>query len=492
VVAPAAGELRAAVRRTAFLIQDGVLVGSAVATFDSLGLLDGKPYQTGGLPGTGYIHAAWHCLAAVGWVEPAPAQAWTDRGLNALRHRERLVAGGEFLARFGSNSVDCWARPWDAATEEAFDLLLGDHEQWRAGADTNDPLRAYLDGALVVPAVLFLRENGDLRRPEGAFARLFSLIEWLDADGRWSELGEASLEYADHCGLAGSYLPMLSRLPQLFRGELVVEPGDDEWHCQRRLNVEASGAAHRKYFTDADSIFRGIFAETTRPSYIADMGCGDGSWLAHLHGLLGDDIRYVGIDLSSVALAKTREVLIAAGVRDPLLLLGDVTEPGALRAQLADHGLAMEDGLHIRSFIDHNRTYRGGDPDDHVLGWSSGVYLAPGGSPLTAAELESDLVVHLRRWRRHVGRFGMVLIEAHSVDPRTARDHVGVTHAAALDTYHAMSHQYLVEYDAFLNCCRLAGLEPAGGLERRYPRSKPFVAISANQFTPIGPSAFRA
>ncbi|SNR59417.1 class I SAM-dependent methyltransferase [Actinomadura mexicana] len=478
-VSAEATDWRAEARRASFLFQDGVLLCMTVSAFDALGLLDGKPYDTGGLPGTGYLRAAWHCLAAVGWIEPDTAPAWTERGTEALRYRARLAAGGAFLARFDDNAPDCWTAPWDTATEAAFAALLQDHERWRADADPADPLTAYLDAALLVPAVLTLRGTGRLHRPTGDFARLFTLLGWLD-DGGWTEPGLACLDFADHCGLVGSYLPMLSRLRALFRGELVVAPGEGEWHCQRRINVEASSAAHRRYFADADSIFEEIFRRSPRPAFVADMGCGDGSWLAHLHGLLGDGVRYVGIDVSSVALDRAREVLRDADVPDPLLLIGDITDPDALRGQLAEHGLAIEDGLHIRSFLDHDRTYIGTDPRGNVPGWSSGAYIAPDGSPLSAAEVESDLVAHLERWRPHVGTYGLVVIEAHGVAPRVARHQAGATHSAALDAYHALSHQYLVEYSAFLRCCGLAGLQPVAHLERRYPKNKPFVAVSAN------------
>src|SRR2546423_739075 len=151
---------RAEARRTAFLFQDGVLLAAACFAFDALELLDGKPYGAGGLPGTGYLGAAWHCLEATGWIETDPAPAWTERGLEALRHRARLVAGGAFLARFDDNAPGCWDTPWDVATQAAFAALLRDHERWRAGADPAHPLTAYLHAA---PAVL-RRRDGVRRR----------------------------------------------------------------------------------------------------------------------------------------------------------------------------------------------------------------------------------------------------------------------------------------------------------------------------------------
>ena len=85
-----------------------------------------------------------------------------------------------------------------------------------------------------------------------------------------------------------------------------------------------------------------------------------------------------------------------------LLIPGDVTDPDRLRADLAEHGVAIKDGLHIRSFIDHERRYLGGDPASMSPGRSSGVYMNAEGAPLSGAEVERDLVAHLRRWARHV------------------------------------------------------------------------------------------
>ncbi|WP_153532853.1 class I SAM-dependent methyltransferase [Actinomadura macrotermitis] len=463
------------------------MLASAVRALDAFGLLDGAPYGKGDLPDSGYLRALWRGLAAAGWIDPAPSPAWTERGRNALRNRSRYVAGGRFLARFDDNAPDSWARPWDGPAEAAFAEALDTHETWRRTADPDAPGTVHLDAPLALPAILTLHGTGRLHRPGGDFARLFRLLGWLGPDGAWTPRGRAGLDFAGHCGLIGSYLPMLSRLEPLLRGELLVVPGDGEWHCQRRINVEASSAAHRRYFTDADPVIREIFRRRPRPAFIADTGCGDGSWLAHLHGMLGDGIRYVGIDVSPVALDRARAVLEAAGVPDPLLLPGDVTDPDALARLLTRHGLAIEDGLHIRSFIDHDRTYAGGDPASGAPGRSSGAYVSPDGAPLSPAQIESDLVRHLRRWAPHVREHGLVVLEAHSVAPRLARRHPGALHSVALDTYHALSHQYLVEHSAFLHCCRLAGLEPVGHLERRYPSGRPFVAVSLNHLVPARP-----
>lgn len=475
---------RAAARRIAFVYQDGVMIASSVRALDALGLID-DPARSHDLPDSGYRQVAWRCLSSVGWID---GTTWTAAGRDALRHRERYVAAGRFLARFTGNTPDSWSTPWDAETQAAFAAELTAHEQWRATADPADLSTVHLDGALAVPAMLSLRGTGRLHRPDGDIARLLVLLGWLDDAHHWTAHGHACLAFIDHFGLVGSYLPMLARLEPLCRGDLVVTPGDGEWHCQRELNVQASAAAHRRYFSEADRIFSEIFSRTPRPAFIADMGCGDGSWLAHLHAMFGDDIAYVGIDASQVALDYARGVLKDAGVRDPVLFVGDITNPDGLRAELASHGLAIEDGLHIRSFIDHDRTYRGDYLTDEVPGWSTGAYVAPDGRPLSAAEVESDLVAHLSRWAPHVGKHGLVVLEAHCVAPQVARRHIGALHSVAFDAYHGLSHQYPIEHSAFMRCCSLAGLQPVSYLERRYPSTRPFVAVSLNRLMPTQPA----
>ncbi|WP_412543654.1 class I SAM-dependent methyltransferase [Longispora sp. K20-0274] len=477
---------RAALRRVAFLYQDGVMLNTTVRALDALGQFD--PDGPRDLPDTGYLRAAWRCLESAGWLDHGPSLDWTDAGRAAMRHRERYVAGGRFLARFASNAPDSWAQPWDPATEVAFAAEVDAHERWRATADPDDLVTVHLDSALVLPALLTLWATGGLEHPDGDIGRLLTLLGWLDADGRWTPQGRGRLTFLEHFGLIGSYLPMLANLEQLLRGELRVTPGEDEWHVQRQINVESSAAAHQRYFADADPVFREIFSREPRPTFIADMGCGDGSWLVHLHEYLGDDIRYIGIDASPVALDTARAALLAAGIADPLLLLGDISDPAALARSLAEHGVAIEDGLHIRSFLDHDRTYVGGVVRDDVPGWSTGAYAAPDGSPLSAVEVESDLVEHFRRWTPHVGKHGLVILEVHCVAPQIARRHLGALHSVAFDSYHGMSHQYPMEYSAFMRCCQLAGLQATSYLERRYPSNKPFVAVSLNRLMPPRPA----
>ncbi|MBA2546233.1 MAG: class I SAM-dependent methyltransferase [Solirubrobacterales bacterium] len=521
---------RAAMRRMMFHSQDGVVLCLTLRGLEELGILERSLTEEVPLSelcpelteqGFAAIRAGIRTLAGQGWLEAPPSLdpattvlGWTGDGRTALAHRHRYAELGEFLSGFTDLGHDAWSRPWDTGRSEGFLALIEPAAaRWRLPAGIREPLRerivTHLNGGLVVPMMVWLRgaklisEHGPTppHDPTGEGMRLLlEALGWIGPNGDWTDRGRWAAEFARLFGMVASYLPLLARLPQLYRGELTLraEPPVDgpEWHVHRELNLSVSSIAHRRYFEEADSIFGEVFdREPVReqPRFIADMGCGDGSWLARLYELIRartlrgrrldtDPLSLVGIDTSPAALDRAGKRL--EGVDAPALLIaGDVTDPDRLKADLAGHGLAIEDGLHVRAFLDHNRRYHGteDDPSFPVPGWSSGAYIGDPGRALSPVEVERDLVAHLRRWAPHVRRHGLVVLEAHSVTPWVAARHLGALHAGAFDAYHAYSNQYPLEHQAFLQCCREAGLESAGYCERQYPSRLPFVSVSLNR-----------
>ena len=374
-------------------------------------------------------------------------------------------------------------------------------------------IAAHFDAGLVVPTMLWLRGSGRLgadgptlpaNEAGNGMGRLLTALGWIgapDSDGSkaWTVTGLEARAFSEYLGLVGSYLPLLSRLAELYAGTLTLaasgqQPGAAEWHVHRKLNIDASAHAHRRYFTDAADIFIELFDRepvASQPRFVADMGCGDGTWLIDLHRTVAertrrgacldtDPLLMVGIDPSPEALEQARAALADAGV-PALLILGDVRNPDQLSNDLAQHGLAIEDGLHIRSFCDHDRAYVALDAAAEGPGWASGAYLDRDGEPVAGADAERDLIAHLERWVPYVRKHGLVVIEAHCVAPEIARRHVGTLHSVAFDAYHSYSHQYPIEHAAFLRCCHVAGLAPVSHSERRYPGTRPFVAVSVNR-----------
>jgi SAM-dependent methyltransferase len=516
-------------RWTVFVHQDGLVLCTTLRALRTVGILDRSLACEASLAdvwpdvraeGFGYLRVGLRCLVSQGWLADEPGLEpestvlrWTDAGRSARRWWDRYSEVGEFLAGFSSGAADVWSRPWTAQQTERFlSLLPLACDRWRLDRDTDGRLRAltttHLDAGLVVPAMLSLRGTDRLGEdgpdlPDSdlghGIATLFTALGWLDEGNEtWTASGRRAAAYSVHFGMAASYLPLFARLPQLYRGERVVasesQPDSVEWHVHRELNVNASAAAHKRYFSHANGIVAEVFDRepvSAQPRFVADMGCGDGSWLVHLYRLItertlrgkrlaSDPLLMVGLDYNAAALEEARRVLRAANV-PALLVHGDIGDPDAVQNTLAEHGLTMADGLHVRAFIDHDRAFQGGDPALDVCGWSTGAYVDDLGRPLAAEEVERDLVAHLRRWAPHVHRHGLVMLEAHSIPPRIARGHLGATHSVAFDAYHGYSHQYPIEHSAFLRCCRLAGLQPATCHERRYPSSRPFIAVSLNR-----------
>jgi SAM-dependent methyltransferase len=509
-----------------FLSQDGVVLCTTLRALDELGILEPSVEEERPLAelhtgltdaGFGSLRVAVRTLASTGFVSDPPTLdpgttviRWTESGRAAMRVRQRYVELGRFLVAFGSTEDDAWTRDWDEAVADDFARLVASRHAGRAPDlpdEVADLVAAHLDAALIVPMMLWLHETRRLgdeapdlpaERPGEAMGALLSDLGWTDARGAWTPTGEQARAFALNFGGVATYLPLLARLPELYRGELTVgsDPGAErEWHVHRELNLRISSKAHSRYFNDTDPIFTEIFNREPieeQPSFIADMGCGDGSWLLHLHELIergtrrGEQLEsrpltMVGIDTEQTALDLASRRLEEAGV-PALLIRGDVTDPDRLADELAKHGLEIGDGLHIRSFIDHERAYRGAPEVDGAPGWATGAYLGPEGEALGGEEIERDLVAHLRRWARHVGRHGMVVLEAHSVAPRIASRQLGSLHSVAFDAHQAYSKQYPVDHPSWVRCAELAGLRALPQVERRYPSNRPFVAISLNRF----------
>jgi len=509
-----------------FLSQDSVVLCMTLRGLDELGLLAPSLQAERSLAelhpdlnekGFGALRVAVHSLVGAGWLIELPTLdpqttvlRWTMNGLFAMDYRDHYLAIAKFLSGFESTDGGAWRRPWSEGQVQRFLKLVTAGDGWDPTTDCPLELlallRAQCDLALAVPTMLWLHETGRLGDagadlPDGdlgtGMKRLLTRLGWLDAgDGRWTDWGQGARAYALNFGGVLTYLPLFTRLPELYRGELIVahEPGEPEWHVLRELNLRISGAAHRRYFSESEDLFLDLFNREPierQPAFIADMGCGDGSWLLHLHHIIGErtlrgrhldehPLLMVGIDPDRGARTTTREKLEAAGA-EALVISGDVTDPDRLASDLAAHGLNVEDGLHIRAFIDHERTYRGDGAASWAPGWASGVYMDSEGRPISGEDVERDLVAHLRRWEPHLRRHGLVVLEAHSVAPTLMNRHLGALHGIAFDAHQAYSKQYTVDHASFLRCCQEAGLQPEGLSERRHPAGKPFVSISLNR-----------
>jgi hypothetical protein len=529
-----AGADKAAVRAALFIHLTGLVVAPTIAALWERGALDPLLDARGAVgfdelvdrthANRGYLRVALRLLMSCGWLDESPGgYALTRRGRiamtlapplyaeltsfflpKALHLEDSLLGEGDepvvaLLREFVHRARDGWriAVPQDTVTASVRDLVRG-----------------HLDGMLIGPAMVALARAGILDRlaagPIDAAGPalldcLFDLLAargWLARSGKTVELtaaGHYASQIAASYGVTVSYLPTFAVLPTLLFGNPRiprVDPGGFELLVNRAMNVWGSGGAHRTYFKRVDQVVIDIFNRPLeqQPIGICDMGCGDGTLLAHLYRVVADHtlrgqlldrhpLMLIGADFNKVARRAATKTLRQAGVPSFHVIHGDINRPAQLASDLEALELDVHELLHIRSFLDHNRPYvrlaqyAPGSRQRRTTG--AFAYL---GDEIPPDELEENLVRHLRRWAPYIARFGLLVLELHTLPPALTAAHLDRTPAVAYDGTHGFSDQYLVELPVFLACAREAGLRASDAFQASYPPSE-LATVSLNHFT---------
>lgn len=521
-------------RRNLFLHQDGFILTMVIGALQEREImnmfLDRRALTVSEIihranVNRGYIHVALRCLAQEGWLTRSGTPGTdelsyqvTDAGMAASIFFPLYAKMATFMRLYLPFDKSLFTGSSISSLNEYERVIETAISGWGL-RQTLAPLASpmiigsihqHLDGNLVIGTLVGLLNMGRLEAAGNSLfndaslappLRFLEHVGWVNRERReWTEEGLVARENVLHYCMVGSYFPMLVDLPRMLYSDSVhrthLTPGAVESHVDRRLNVLASAAAHRKYFMDADEIFIDIFNRepvSDQPSFVADCGCGDGSWLKHIYevvltrtmrGLVLEKhpLLMIGTDYNEAALEIARNNLIDASIPS-LMLFGDITDPGRLARDLDQHGIDIRSGLHIRSFIDHNRCYGGVSQEcDYNPGiHSSGAYVDETGALIPNRLLEMDLVESIKRWRPYVGEHGLVLLEAHCVEPHVTARHLGDVHNLVFDTYHGFSRQYPADFEVFIDAVESAGFKAALYHQKRYPSRKPFVSISINR-----------
>ena len=478
----------------------------------------------------GYLHVALRLLACFNWIR----EGTSDQRSYELTPEGRLAVSvapplydevvsfapkAIFLEDFLFGSSDEPVLPSLRA------LVFRARSRWGLGghvdpvtARVHDQIRNHLDGMLVGPAMVALARGGVLSQLElgpvsipsiaanrGSLTCIFDLLAmqgWIAREQDHVQLttcGHYAAQIATSYGVTVSYLPMFNVLHTLMFGNPRTPRLDDsgvELMVNRGMNVWGSGGAHKTYFKKVDEIVVEIFNRplSQQPQGICDMGCGDGSFLEHLYSTVRDHtargavldkhpLMLVGADFNKVARRVAKQMLKKAGIPTFHVISGDINRPAQLAGDLEELGLDIHDLLHVRSFLDHNRPYI--PPANYVSGAraarSSGAF-AHFGRDIPADELEENLVRHLRRWAPYVGRFGLLVLELHTLPPPVTAANLEKTPGVAYDGTHGFSDQYLVELPIFLECVREAGLQADPRFQCKFPPSE-LATVSINFFT---------
>jgi len=327
----------------------------------------------------------------------------------------------------------------------------------------------------------------------------FVHLNWFTEKNGFYQFTEDGLFFAKKAaayGVTVSYLPMFRKVDELIFGNPSilrnVGMGEDELHVDREMNVWGSGGAHATYFKIVDDIIVELFNRPIeeQPKGILDMGCGNGAFLKHifevidrqtLRGKMLDDhpLFLVGADYNQAALKVTRANLINADIWAKVIW-GDIGQPDVLANDLKEnYGIQLNDLLNVRTFLDHNRIWENPKTKaENRVSHSTGAF-AFRGERITNNNVEDNLLEHLKKWSPFVSKFGLLLIELHTISPELTAQNLGKTAATAYDATHGFSDQYIVEIDILHKIAEEAGLYPDQKLFHKFPNTD-YATVSIN------------
>ncbi|MCK6691120.1 MAG: class I SAM-dependent methyltransferase [Thermoanaerobaculia bacterium] len=506
---------KAAFRATIFRHLDGLATAPAAYVLREKGVLDyllekGEATSAGisaaFRANEGYLNVALRILCSQGWLD-----CEVDNLKNEVRYRTNANSAVAFdlcalyrdvveLLRFsGRFHKRKFERAPFVVLEKIFRKYRENYSiEWSADENTRriqEQVLKHIEGVIIGPTVVALGMGGMFHKyfmeasfkPEEfhedveSFEKIldfFAFLGWFEQRGhtyRFTQKGLFFARRASAYGVTVSYIPTFRNLDELIFGnpEILwdVPAGMPEQHVDREMNVWGSGGAHATYFKKIDEIIIDLFNKPPdeQPKGIVDMGCGNGAFLQHifevieqrtLRGEMLDEypLFLVGADFNETALRVTRANLTKADIWAKVIW-GDIGRPDLLAKDLReDYGIDLNDLLNVRTFLDHNRIWE--PPQgarDYPASTSTGAF-AYRGARLSNTEVEASLRRHLERWAPYVRKFGLLVIELHTLPPHLAAANPGLTAASAYDATHGFSDQYILEADIFKRIAAEAGL----------------------------------
>ena len=374
----------------------------------------------------------------------------------------------------------------------------------------------HIEGVLVGPTIVMFGMTGMFHkyfmetsfRPEEfhknpeCFKEILDFLthlDWFTKKNDNYQFTETGLFYAKRAaayGVTVSYIPTLRKMDDLLFGNPSILRNigehEEELHVDRKMNVWGSGGAHAEYFKIVDQIIIELFNRpiAEQPIGILDMGCGNGAFLEHMfdvierqtaRGRMLDEhpLFLVGVDYNEAAIKVTRANLIKADIWAKVIW-GDIGRPQLLSETLQeDYKIDLKELLNVRTFLDHNRIWETPTvKTPNRISTSTGAFVHRG-KRISNAEVEDNLLEHLKKWSPFVDKFGLLLIELHTIAPELTANNLGRTAASAYDATHGFSDQYIVEIDVLHKIAAEAGLFSDANVFTKFPNSD-LATVSVN------------
>ena len=373
----------------------------------------------------------------------------------------------------------------------------------------------HIEGVIAGPIIVLLGVNGlfhkyfmeasftaeEYHKNPESFKKILdflSHLDWFKKKKNTYQFTDKGLFFAKRAsayGVTVSYIPTILQLDELIFGNSLIlkteSPSDTEKHVHREMNVWGSGGAHSTYFKVIDEVIINLFNKPIdeQPKGILDMGCGNGAFIEHifnvieqqtLRGKLLDDhpLFLVGADFNKAALKVTRANLIKADIWAKVIW-GDIGRPDLLATDLKeDYNIELHDLLNVRTFLDHNRVWEAPKRKHEFISQSTGAF-ASKGKRLANNNVEASLLEHLEKWKPYVEKFGLLIIELHTINPKLTANNIGKTAATAYDATHGYSDQYILEVNIFREMAKKVGLIPDDNHFAKFPDNE-LATVSIN------------
>ena len=461
----------------------------------------------------GYLNVALRILCSQGWLtqELSPdntnvTYSTTAKGETAFSYvpvYEEAVNFMGYASKFPSERLGPDAFYKLEQLFQAFKTHFG--LQPEGDDDLRDQVLKHIEGVIAGPLIVMLGMNGffhkyfmeasfraqEYHKDPESFKKILDFLShlgWFKKKNDTYQFRDEGLFFAKRAsayGVTVSYLPTLIHLDELIFGDPLIlktsSPDTPEKHVHREMNVWGSGGAHSTYFKVVDEIIIELFNKPIdqQPKGILDMGCGNGAFIQHMfdvienqteRGQMLDDhpLFLVGVDFNDAALRVTRANLIMADIWAKVIW-GDIGNPEKLAMDLEeDYNIQLRDLLNVRTFLDHNRMWQQPTLVSNRESRSSGAF-AFRGKRLRNDLVEDSLLEHLKKWKPYIEKFGLLVIELHTIDPGITAKNLGKTAATAYDATHGYSDQFILEVDVFNHLIEEAGMRTEERFFRRYP-----------------------
>lgn len=473
----------------------------------------------------GYLNVALRLMCSQGWLNQIKSNnediqfVTNERTVKVLelfpiyKHIVDLMeVSAQFHPRKFEKTPYLFLKKLYQLYENRFDLAKAEDQLTQ---ELEEQVLKHIEGCLMGPTIVKMAMSGmfhkyfmeasfspaEFHEDEESFTEIldfFSKRGWFSQKSghfQFTEKGMFFAKRASAYGVTVSYMPLFTHINELIFGnpeKIWSRNEGDETHVDREMNVWGSGGAHNTYFKVIDEIIIEIFNRPIeeQPKGILDMGCGNGAFLEHLfelidrHTLRGKmldehPLFLVGADYNQAALKVTRANLIKANIWAKVIW-GDISDPDRLALDLKEnYDIKLNELLNVRTFLDHNRIWEVVEAvNPNRKSNSSGAFTFRG-RRLKNEEVEENLLMHLKKWSPYVQKFGLLVIELHTIDPAHTAANLGKTAASAYDATHGFSDQYIVEIDVFHKIAKEAGLSFVPKFFRKFPDSE-LATVSIN------------